>query len=239
MVLTDSDRVSRFLLERFQGDQMPAELLEYSMQLDAKQAIVDKVSAAGKGVVVGCEASLNGLNMPKVDHLISWELPSELENYWKRLDRFTGQGSLQSTVLVDQQRAGAIRILERRLGRSMICLNPGLMPQDRTRRESSFRESRPAKRDQDDYHPAPTPTRAPARAPAPRPVPAPIPAPAPMKVEDITPAGIILPQRFLWPVFAGEDEMARFAPEGTVKKTLGSKFVPARGKKKGKVTPRE
>ncbi len=224
MVLTDSDRVSRFLAERFQGAQTGADLLEYSMQLDAKQAIVDKVAAAGKGILVGCEASLNGLNMPKVDHLVSWELPSQLENYWKRLDRFTCQGHLEATVLVDQPRAGAIRILERRLGRSMACLNPGAISQpqeQRSRREPSFRDQRPAKPQKDEYHQAPKP------------------APESVKVE-MTPAGIIIPQRFRWPVFAENEELARFAPEGIVKKSLGSKFVPARSsKKKGKATPEE
>jgi hypothetical protein len=31
----------------------------------------DQPPAAGKGVLVGCDAALNGLNLPKIDHLIS------------------------------------------------------------------------------------------------------------------------------------------------------------------------
>jgi superfamily II DNA/RNA helicase len=243
MVLTDSDRVSRDLAERFQNAQIPSDLLEYSMQLDAKQAIVDRVAAAGKGILVGCEASLNGLTMPKVDHLVSWELPSQLENYWKRLDRFTGQGQLRATVLVDQARSGAVRILERRLGRNMVCLNPAAMPQDRgPRREPSFRESKPAKPEKDDYHPAPRPTPAPAPvkkiAAPPAPKPTTTTAPKPVTVEP-APVGYILPQRYVWPVFARDEELARFAPDGIVKKTLGDRFVPTRGKKKGKPAPQE
>jgi hypothetical protein len=136
---------------------------------------------------------------------------------------------------VDQARSGAVRILERRLGRSMVCLNPAAMPQDRgPRREPSFRESRPAKPEKDEYHPAPRPTPAPVKKIAPPPAP----TPTPVKV-DLSQVGYILPQRYLWPVFARDEELARFAPDGIVKKTLGDRFVPVRGKKKGKPAPQE
>jgi len=49
---------------------------------------------------------------------------------------------------------------------------------------------------------------------------------------------VLIPERFRLPVFAQGDELARYAPQGTVKKTLGEKFMPARSKK-AKSTPRE
>ncbi|MFA5865128.1 MAG: DEAD/DEAH box helicase [Phycisphaerae bacterium] len=211
LVVTDSDRISRFLIEKFVARQLPAELLEYSMQLDAKQTLVDQVAAAGKGVLVGCDAALNGLNLPKINHLISWELPSQLENYWKRLDRFAYQGEFAATVLVDQPRAAAVRILERHLGRPLTCLNKQAAGPDRARREPAMQASRPAKTDKDDYHPAPPPVKTPFIS-----------------------TEIVIPERFHLPVFARRDELARFAPEGVMKKTLGSKFMPARAKKKSK-----
>ena len=67
LVVTDSDRISRFLIEKFVAKQLPAELLEYSMQLDAKQTLVDQVAAAGKEAPVVVRLRRNDffvLNLP-------------------------------------------------------------------------------------------------------------------------------------------------------------------------------
>jgi superfamily II DNA/RNA helicase len=206
LIVTDSDRISRTISEELEKKEITAEVLAYSMQLDEKQKIVSAVMEKNCGVMVSCEAALNGLNLPKIDHLISWELPSHLENYWNRLDRFTYQGDLNVTVLVDTARSGAIRILEKRLGRSMTAL-PGSLPipsgNERGRpqpREDRRISSRPIDND-----------------------------PVIKKNYDEK----VIPQRFRDPVFTDPSDVEKYAPEGLKNKSLGSKFVPS-GKKKSK-----
>jgi len=211
MIITDSDRISRNLSEEFAKSQQVGEVLAYSMQLDAKQAIVDRVSLAGKGILIGCEAALNGVNISKIDHLISWELPSHLESYWKRLDRFACQGQIVVTVLVDQPRSGAIRILEKRLGRAMTAVGESFVSGVRAAgRQIGDRPHRASEKE----------------------------IKSPSKVEstesEVQEAAVIIPTRFRQPVFPMSEELAKFAPEGFVKKSLGSKFVPAGKKRSGK-----
>jgi len=223
MIITDSDRISRFVSEKLAEESITAEVLAYSMQLDEKQQLASKVTESGKGVLVGCEAAFNGLSLPKIDVLVSWELPSQLESYWKRLDRFAYQGELNAIVIVDQPRVGAIRILERRLGRPMECLNPERTSQPMSRpprREPSgsyeHRETRPVREAQ------------------------PVQEAKPKKEIPVWvgPTGLILPERYRQTVCASKQELDKYAPQGTMKKNLGSKFVPAR-KKKGKSAERD
>ncbi len=190
LIITESDRISRHIAEELRLKGFEAGLLEYSMQLDEKQSTVDEVSGMGKGILVGCEASLNGLGLTKVNHLVSWTLPQDLESYWTRLDRFTGQGELNTTVLVSQSRAGAIKLLERRLGREMICLNP---------REVASADRKTSRSRASSGHPG-------------------------IKEHAVDEGrSNVIPNRFHLPVFGGL--------RGPVRKTLGSKFVPARKKR--------
>jgi len=221
MVLTDSDRMSRYIAERLESEKISGALLEYSMQLEEKRQKVELVAGTGRSVLVGCEAALNGLNLPKIDHLVSWDLPSQLESYWKRLDRFAYQGKLYATVLVDQPRAGAIRILEKRVGRPIECLNPeALGTSDAGSRDRSAVRPSPVRTEKRDEYPAAARPSEPVSSAAPS-------APATLPRVD----ELIIPERFRLPVFAQAEELARFAPDGTVKKSLGGKFLPARSKK--------
>jgi hypothetical protein len=56
----------------------------------------------------------------------------------------------------------------------------------------------------------------------------PAPAPAPQKQQ---PGKLIIPGRYSEPVSAEPDDLAKYAPDGKISKTLGSQFVPA-GKKR-------
>ena len=123
MVITESDRISHYLADRLGNLKMPGEILAYSMQLDAKRSIVDKITKNGNGVLVGCEAAMNGLSLPQIDHLISWSLPEQVDSYMRRLERFTFQESIKATVLVDPSRMGAIKVLQRQVGQKMVQLN--------------------------------------------------------------------------------------------------------------------
>lgn len=142
MILTGSDRVSNHVAECLQADKHNAHVLAYSMQLAAKQTIVDQIGRDQRGIMVGCEAAMNGVNLPEVGHLISWDLPDQIDSYWRRVDRFAYHGRLVATVLVDPARVGAIRILERRLGRRMT----NLAESSDDRRDPSGQPSRPTDR---------------------------------------------------------------------------------------------
>lgn len=135
MVITNSDRMSEHLADRLTSEKLPAKVLAYSMQLDAKNTVVNEVVAAGSGVMVGCDASMNGMNLPKVHHLISWDLPTQIDAYWRRVDRFADQGELIATLILDTERGGAVRVLERRLGRKMENLGPELICDTRPARD--------------------------------------------------------------------------------------------------------
>jgi superfamily II DNA/RNA helicase len=229
MIITDSDRISREVVEMLGEHEMEGHVLAYSMQLDEKQAIANQVVEKGHGVLVGCEAAMNGLNLPKVDHLMSWELPSDLEQYWKRVDRFIFQVPLLVTVMVDEPRAGAVRILERRLGRSMTWLNEEAgAPAPRggrfDRRDDRRDDRRPEQRSEQRSESRPE-----SRSERPRrePVNAARPSPRPSD----KPEEPVVPTRFNMPVAAEPDDLAKYAPNGKIHKSLGSKFIPA-GKKK-------
>lgn len=242
MIVTDSDRISTLISEMMTEKELKGHVLAYSMQLDEKQGIVTQVAEAGKGVLIGCEAALNGLNMPKVDHLISWELPSHLENYWKRLDRFVFQGPLTVTAMVDEPRVGAIRILERRLGRQMVGLNvPAGEPRGRERSDRGRDRDRDRGRDRDDDRGrgagrerrperAERPER-PERRPTERIGPKLIVSSQEVPAEDHT---RVIPKRFFEPVHFERALLEKYAPEGKVKKSLGCKFVPANKKRSSK-----
>jgi len=236
LVVTDSDRVSRYVVDRLLSVQIPAELLAYAMQLDVKNRAVKTVVEAGRGVLVGCEAAMNGLQLPKIDHLISWELPSQLDHYWRRIDRFSDQTAFRATVLVERQRIGGIRALERRLGKRMTQVGPTPEPPDRSRRTerpADHAERRPAPRPAASAGEQAAPTRAVAEPDRTAPTPAPqevsqaAPAAVERPIEPYTPGGIQVGERFREAVFAKPEELKRLAPEGFTK-DLGSKFVPAR-----------
>jgi len=234
MIITDLDRVSRYVADRLVSAKIPAEVLAYSMQLDAKQSIAVTTGESGRGVMVGCEAALNGVNLPKVDHVISCELPSQIDSYWRRVDRFVHAGELGATLMVDQERVGAIRMLERRLGRNMeeVLVRPGA-PERTERRERrperSERAERPERREpparprEERPHPAAAAETAEPQAEA-------VQAAPPVVAEEVSEQALIIPERFRMPVFATPEQVQDLAPEGFVK-TLGSKFVPARKKR--------
>jgi superfamily II DNA/RNA helicase len=256
MIVTDADRLSREIVEMLAAREITGQVLAYSMQLDEKQAIANTVVESGKGILVGCEAAMNGLNLPKVDHLISWELPSQLEQYWKRVDRFVFQGSLLVTAIVDEPRAGAVRILERRLGRPMIWLNqgePGISIGERgergersDRRDRDDRGYRDDRRDRgdrgerrfgrdrdrrDDRYDRRNAPDAGERTPPASSTPS---ESFKESKPQQNPNEPVIPGRFFEPVSAEPDEMAKYAPTGKIIKTLGSKFVPAGKKRSGK-----
>jgi len=138
MVITNSDRMSEHLADRLTSEKLPAKVLAYSMQMDAKNTVVNEVVAAGSGVMVGCDASMNGMNLPKIHHLISWDLPTQIDAYWRRVDRFADQGELIATLILDTERGGAVRVLERRLGRKMVNLGPELICDTRPPRDDRY-----------------------------------------------------------------------------------------------------
>jgi len=123
MIITDSDRISRYLADRLQPAGLNTNVLAYAMQLEEKRSIVKKVVEKGKGILVGCEAALNGLSLPHINHLISWTLPTQIDGYIRRIDRFASQANLKTTTLIDENRTAVIDILERRTNQQMICLN--------------------------------------------------------------------------------------------------------------------
>lgn len=235
MIITDADRLSREIVEMLASHEITGQVLAYSMQLDEKQTIANTVVESGKGILVGCEAAMNGLNLPKVDHLISWELPSQLEQYWKRVDRFVFQGSLIVTAIVDEPRAGAIRILERRLGRPMIWLNEGEaginIGKERAER-SDHGERRFGGRDRERRF-----DRREMRGSSDRGgIATQLPSES-FQEKKQKPGEPILPGRFFEPVSAEPNDIAKYAPGGKIIKTLGSKFVPA-GKKRSSKSSR-
>lgn len=240
MVVTDSDRISCTIADMMAERDQKGHVLAYSMQLDEKQGIVTQVSEAGRGVLVGCEAALNGLNMPKVDHLISWELPSHLENYWKRVDRFVFQGPLMVTAMVDEPRVGAIRILERRLGRSMIAMNEGAAGQSRGRERSDRGRDRDRGSSQDKDDERGRGVEGDHRSERTR-------RPERRMVEHVSSKLVvssqtvpaednqrIIPKRFFEPVYFEQELVEKYATQGKVKKSLGSKFIPANKKRSSK-----
>jgi len=137
LVVTGSDRISKYVVDRLKSAKLPGELLAYANQLDAKQSIVNRVATTGKGVMVACEAAMNGLTISKIDHLVSWDLPNQLDNYWRRIDRFAFQGPVIATVLLDRRRVGAVPALERRLGRQMVQLDQTDAPGTSKQKQSS------------------------------------------------------------------------------------------------------
>jgi superfamily II DNA/RNA helicase len=241
MIVTDSDRISSTISEKLAEKEMKGHVLAYSMQLDEKQGIVTQVAEAGKGVLVGCEAALNGLNMPKVDNLISWELPSHLENYWKRVDRFVFQGQLTVTAMVDEPRAGAVRILERRLGRSMVALNEGAVSGSRGRERSDRGERRNDRnRDRNDDRGERERRPEPAKKPE-RHIPEHVTSKLVISSQDVPAMDStrVIPKRFFESVSGDTSLVEKYAPEGKVKKSLGSKFVPANKKRSNKSKSQE
>jgi superfamily II DNA/RNA helicase len=124
LIVTHSDRISEHIVDRLASNRLGGELLAYSMQLDVKQAVVDKVTQQGHGVLVGSEAAMNALTIPKLQHLISWELPSQIDNYCRRIDRFAYQNPLSATVLVPASRQGVIRLLSSHFNCPVERLDP-------------------------------------------------------------------------------------------------------------------
>lgn len=124
LVLTESDRVSSYIVDRLRGIRLGGELLAYSMQLNAKQEIVDKVTKAGCGVLVACEAAMNAVTVPKLGHLISWDLPAQIDAYWRRLDRFGYHKQIVATVLVSRSRRPAVRILASQAADEIVQVDP-------------------------------------------------------------------------------------------------------------------
>jgi superfamily II DNA/RNA helicase len=124
LIVTHSDRISEHIVDRLASNRLGGELLAYSMQLDVKQAVVDKVTQQGYGVLVGSEAAMNALTIPKLQHLISWELPSQIDNYCRRIDRFAYQNPLSATVLVPASRQGVIRLLSSHFNCQVERLDP-------------------------------------------------------------------------------------------------------------------
>ncbi len=208
LVLTDSDRISEYLVDRLKSEaKVSAKLFAYTMPIDEKQKVVQQIIDVGRGIMIGCDAAFNGVSVPVVEHLISWTLPSHLENFWRRIDRFLGGKSLQVTALVDKARAGAIKILERRLERPMKNISPeksDLNGDDTSQLPTrngneNNRNERNSKENQQAYN----------------------------KSEGEK----LIPKRFYQPVFAKEEEVKRYTEDGKIRKSLGNKFVPARKKK--------
>ncbi len=126
LIITDSDRISRYVVDRLQAKGINGNVLAYAMQLEEKREIVKKVAQEGKGILVGCEAALNGLSLPHITHLVSWTLPTQIDGYIRRIDRFASQANLKTTTLIDENRSAVIDILERRTNQQMICVNDQL-----------------------------------------------------------------------------------------------------------------
>ncbi len=208
MIITDSDRISRYIVDRLESAGIDAHVLAYAMQLEEKRKIVKNVADKSYGILVGCEAALNGLSLPRISHLISWTLPNQIDSYIRRIDRFASQTHLQATTLISENRASVIDLIERRTNQKLICLNAQLDSIESNKiescAESPNRENASISslgRSEEDSN---------------------------IQIQANQSGKTMIPVRFRKPVFASGNELEKLSKNGQIRKTLGSKFVPMR-----------
>lgn len=230
LVLTDSDRISSYLVDRLRSEaKKDAKLFAYTMPIDQKNQLARQIADSKKGIMIGCDAAFNGVSVPPVDHLICWNLPQQLEQLWRRIDRFLVAESLLVSILLDRSRAGAIKIIERRLNRTIKDIKEADRGNGNNKEIANSKEkikdgdkkklADSSKVGQDNQEESDSKKEDKKKGSG------------MLSDERQDKTTLHITERFLTPVWAKEEDMKRYAKDGRIKKTLGSKFLPAKKKK--------
>ncbi len=144
IVFTRTKHMANRVAEHLEKADLPAEALHGNKSQSARQNALKRFHGGKARVLVATDIAARGIDVPKISHVINFDLPNEPESYVHRIGRTArAGGSGVALSFCDSSELAYLRDIERLLGRSLEAEGEVPSQEEMARAQPAGRNKRP------------------------------------------------------------------------------------------------